>query len=130
MCRCFWMLEFRFAPYRFSLPPHPTGIPNHYPTATEALLKPPTKPPVTTISHYHFDHHTPSFEDWVVNWTEDGETARQIYQNKTVLAKNPKENINASQRATRLDVPKNRRQTRQNRLKRQTAKPSLMARLG
>jgi predicted metallo-beta-lactamase superfamily hydrolase len=33
-----------------------------------------------------------------VNWTEPNETARQIYHDKTVLAKNPKENINASQR--------------------------------
>ncbi len=38
-----------------------------------------------TISHYHFDHHTPSFEDWVVNWTEANETAKQIYQGKTCL---------------------------------------------
>jgi len=56
------------------------------------------KAEVATISHYHFDHHTPSYEDWVVNWTEANETARQIYQNKTVLIKNPKEKINASQR--------------------------------
>ena len=53
---------------------------------------------IVTISHYHFDHHTPSYEDWVVNWTEKDETARQIYQNKIVLMKNPKEKINASQR--------------------------------
>jgi predicted metallo-beta-lactamase superfamily hydrolase len=57
-----------------------------------------TRAEVTTISHYHLDHHTPSYEDWLVNWTEDGETARQIYQNKKVLMKNPKENINSSQR--------------------------------
>ena len=85
------------APYRFNLPPHPIEfqtIANLRKTIAEAA----DKAQVTTISHYHFDHHTPSFEDWVVNWTEDGETARQIYQNKIVLAKNPKENINASQR--------------------------------
>jgi uncharacterized protein len=85
------------APYRFSLPPHPVEfqtIANLRRNIAEAA----DKATVTTISHYHFDHHTPSFEDWVVNWTEDGETARQIYQNKTVLAKNPKEKINASQR--------------------------------
>ena len=85
------------APYRFNLPPHPIEfqtIANLRKTIAEAA----DKAQVTTISHYHFDHHTPSFEDWVVNWTEDGETARQIYQNKTVLAKNPKEKINASQR--------------------------------
>ena len=84
-------------PYRFSLPPHPIEF------QTIALLRQKIadaadKASVITISHYHFDHHTPSYEDWVVNWTEDGETARQIYQGKTVLMKNPKEKINASQR--------------------------------
>ncbi len=84
-------------PYRFNLPPHPIEfqtIANLRKTIAEAA----NKATITTISHYHFDHHTPSFEDWVVNWTEDGETARQIYQNKIVLAKNAKEKINASQR--------------------------------
>jgi hypothetical protein len=56
------------------------------------------KAEVVTISHYHFDHHTPSYEDWLVNWTEANETARQIYQGKKVLMKNPREKINASQR--------------------------------
>ena len=56
------------------------------------------KAKIVTISHYHFDHHTPSFEDWLVNWTEANETARQIYQDKTVLMKDPKEKINTSQR--------------------------------
>lgn len=84
-------------PYRFSLPPHPIEFQTIAPLR-KTIAEAADKATVTTISHYHFDHHTPSFEDWVVNWTEDGETARQIYQNKTVLAKNPKENINASQR--------------------------------
>jgi len=56
------------------------------------------KAEVVTISHYHFDHHTPSYEDWVVNWTEPKETARQIYQDKTVFLKNPRNRINSSQR--------------------------------
>ncbi len=85
------------APYRFSLPPHPIEF-QTIARLRKTIAEAADKADVTTISHYHFDHHTPSFEDWVVNWTEDGETARQIYQNKTVLAKNPKENINASQR--------------------------------
>ncbi len=85
------------APYRFSLPPHPLEF-QTIRLLRENIAQAADKAQVTTISHYHFDHHTPSFEDWVVNWTEDGETARQIYQNKLVLAKNPKENINASQR--------------------------------
>ena len=85
------------APYRFSLPPHPLEF-QTISKLRKTIAEAADKAQVTTISHYHFDHHTPSFEDWVVNWTEDGETARQIYQNKTVLAKNPKEKINASQR--------------------------------
>jgi predicted metallo-beta-lactamase superfamily hydrolase len=84
-------------PYRFSLPPHPIEFQTIAPLR-KAIAEAADKAAVTTISHYHFDHHTPSFEDWVVNWTEDGETARQIYNDKTVLMKNPKEKINASQR--------------------------------
>jgi uncharacterized protein len=85
------------APYRFSLPPHPIEF-QTIAHLRETISEAAEKARVTTISHYHFDHHTPSFEDWVVNWTHDGETARQIYQNKTVLVKNAKEKINSSQR--------------------------------
>jgi predicted metallo-beta-lactamase superfamily hydrolase len=85
------------ASYRFSLPPHPVEF-QTIARLRQSIAEAADKATVTTISHYHFDHHTPSFEDWVVNWTQDSETARQIYQNKTVLAKNSKENINASQR--------------------------------
>jgi len=84
-------------PYRFSLPPHPIEfktIENLRSLIAEAA----DRTDVVTISHYHFDHHTPSYEDWLVNWTEGGETARQIYENKKVLLKNPKEKINTSQR--------------------------------
>jgi predicted metallo-beta-lactamase superfamily hydrolase len=84
-------------PYRFNLPPHPIEFQTIAPLR-KTIAEAADKATVTTISHYHFDHHTPSFEDWVVNWTEDGETARQIYKDKIVLAKNPKEKINASQR--------------------------------
>jgi len=85
------------APYRFNLPPHPIEF-QTIASIRKNIAEASDKAQVTTISHYHFDHHTPSFEDWVVNWTEDGETARQIYQDKIVLLKNPKVNINASQR--------------------------------
>jgi predicted metallo-beta-lactamase superfamily hydrolase len=84
-------------PYRFNLPPHPIEF-QTIAALRKTIAKAADKATVTTISHYHFDHHTPSFEDWVVNWTENGETARQIYQDKIILAKNPKEKINASQR--------------------------------
>jgi uncharacterized protein len=85
------------SPYRFNLPPHPIEF-QTIDSLRKEIAKASDKAQVTTISHYHFDHHTPSFEDWVVNWTQNGETARQIYQDKTVLLKDPKENINASQR--------------------------------
>ena len=84
-------------PYRFSLPPHPLEF-QTMANFRRKIAEAADKAEVITISHYHFDHHTPSFEDWLVNWTETKETARQIYHNKTVLMKNPKENINASQR--------------------------------
>lgn len=84
-------------PYRFSLPPHPIEF-QTIAKLRRRIAEAADKAEVVTISHYHFDHHTPSFEDWVVNWTEANETARQIYQDKTVLMKNPKEKINASQR--------------------------------
>jgi uncharacterized protein len=84
-------------PYRFSLPPHPKEF-QTIQSLRKVIAVAADKSHVVTISHYHFDHHTPSFEDWVVNWTEADVTARQIYQDKTVLMKNPKENINASQR--------------------------------
>jgi len=84
-------------PYRFSLPPHPIEF-QTISKLRKKIAEAADKTELVTISHYHFDHHTPSYEDWVVNWTEAEETARQIYQNKTVLLKNPKENINGSQR--------------------------------
>ena len=84
-------------PNRFGLPPHPTEFKTIAKLRTR-IAEAAEKAEAVTISHYHFDHHTPSFEDWLVNWTEANETARQIYQEKTVLMKNPKEKINASQR--------------------------------
>ncbi len=84
-------------PNRFGLLPHPTEF-HAIARLRTCIAEAADKAEVVTISHYHFDHHTPSFEDWVVNWTEANETARQIYQAKTVLMKNPKEKINASQR--------------------------------
>jgi hypothetical protein len=84
-------------PYRFSLPPHPVEF-QTIAKLRGKIAEAADKAEVVTISHYHFDHHTPSYEDWLVNWTEANATARQIYQDKTVLAKNPKEQINASQR--------------------------------
>jgi len=84
-------------PYRFRLPPHPVEF-KTIERLRKSVAEAAGKAEVVTISHYHFDHHTPSYEDWLVNWTEANETARQIYQGKKVLMKNPGDKINASQR--------------------------------
>lgn len=84
-------------PYRFQLPPHPFEF-RAIEKLRRRIAEAADKAEVVTISHYHFDHHTPSFEDWIVNWTEKNETARQIYLDKKVLAKNPRDKINSSQR--------------------------------
>jgi len=84
-------------PWRNGLPPHPIEF-QKISKLRQKIAEAADKADVVTISHYHFDHHTPSFEDWVVNWTEANETARRIYQDKTVLIKNTREQINASQR--------------------------------
>jgi hypothetical protein len=84
-------------PIRFGLPPHPQEF-KAVRESRRKIAEAAEKAEFVTISHYHNDHHTPSFEDWLCNWTEADETARQIYEGKIVLAKNPRENINPSQR--------------------------------
>ena len=84
-------------PKRFGLPPHPKEF-RAIENCRRKIVEAAEKADVVTLSHYHFDHHTPSYEDWLCNWTEATETARQIYEGKIVLIKNPREKINYSQR--------------------------------
>ncbi|MGB9713577.1 MAG: hypothetical protein ACPLZC_01210 [Candidatus Bathyarchaeales archaeon] len=84
-------------PNRFGLPPHPKEF-KAIDGCRRRIAEAAEKAEIVTLSHYHFDHHTPSYEDWLCNWTEADETARQIYERKLVLLKNPKEKINFSQR--------------------------------
>jgi predicted metallo-beta-lactamase superfamily hydrolase len=84
-------------PVRFGLPPHPREF-EAIMKARSRIAQAAEKADIVTISHYHYDHVTPSFEDWLSNWTERDVTARAIYDGKTVLAKNPRECINYSQR--------------------------------
>jgi len=84
------------APSRFGFPPHP----KEYEAIIECrrkITEAAEKSDVVTLSHYHFDHHTPSYTDWFCNWSS-AEAARQIYEGKVVLAKNYKDKVNASQR--------------------------------
>lgn len=84
-------------PNRFGLLPHPEEF-RAIKVIRKKIAEVARKVKIVTISHYHFDHHTPSFEDWFCNWTAARETARQIYGGKKVLVKNPKEKINYNQR--------------------------------
>ncbi|WP_048151010.1 MBL fold metallo-hydrolase [Palaeococcus ferrophilus] len=54
------------------------------------------KADVVTISHYHYDHHTPFFEGLYESSSEA--FAREIYTGKLLFIKHPRENINFSQR--------------------------------
>jgi len=83
-------------PNRFGFPPHP----REYEALAESrrkIAEAADKAEVVTISHYHFDHHTPSYTDWCFNWSSE-DTARQIYDGKIVLAKSYRDKVNFSQR--------------------------------
>jgi predicted metallo-beta-lactamase superfamily hydrolase len=84
------------APKRLGYPPHP----QEYQALAECRKKIVTtaeKAEITTISHYHFDHHTPSYTDWFTNWSS-AKNAEKIYKGKLVLAKSYRSMVNASQR--------------------------------
>jgi len=84
------------APNRFGLPPHPKEY-DALAQCRKKIADAADKAEVVTISHYHFDHHTPSFTDWCYNWSSE-EVARQVYEGKIVLAKSYRSKINFSQR--------------------------------
>ncbi|NIM45398.1 MAG: hypothetical protein GTO54_07205, partial [Nitrososphaeria archaeon] len=55
-------------PNRYGFPPHP----REYKALKERrnlILKIAEKADIVTISHYHFDHHTPSYTDWASHWS-------------------------------------------------------------
>ncbi len=81
---------------RFGFPPHPKEY-EALRDCRKKIAEAAEKAEVTAISHYHFDHHTPSYTDWCFNWSSQ-EVARQIYEGKLVLAKSYKEKTNSSQR--------------------------------
>jgi hypothetical protein len=81
---------------RFALAPHP----NEYRALTESrgrIEEFADRAEVVTISHYHFDHVSPAYTDYVWHWSSL-ESARRIYQGKLVLAKDIQSRINPSQR--------------------------------
>ena len=84
------------APKRLGYPPHPREY-RALAECRERIAKAAERANVITISHYHFDHHTPSYTDWFTNWSS-AEAAKRIYEGKVVLAKNYRSMVNASQR--------------------------------
>ncbi len=83
-------------PNRFGFPPHPKEY-EALKKCRRKIAEAAEKADVVTISHYHFDHHTPSYTDRCFNWSSD-EAARQIYEEKLVLAKSYRDKVNFNQR--------------------------------
>lgn len=81
---------------RFGLLPHPREY-MCLRQCRERIARYAEEADIVTVSHYHFDHSTPTYTDYIWNYS-DLEVAQQIYRGKTVLAKDTKSNINASQR--------------------------------
>jgi len=84
------------APNRHGFPPHPREY-EAMQKCREKISSAADKAEVVTLSHYHFDHHTPSYEDWCYNWSSP-DVAKQIYDGKLVLVKNFRSKVNFSQR--------------------------------
>src|SRR5713101_860002 len=81
---------------RFRLMPHPVEYKARA-DASERIEAAAGTAKVTTISHYHNDHHTPNFEDPV--WLgSTAENAERIYRNKIILTKDFRSKINVAQR--------------------------------
>lgn len=84
------------APKRLGFPPHPREY-EALQACRQRIAEAAEKAEVVTVSHFHFDHHTPSFEDWCYNWCS-AEVSRRIYEGKLVLIKNYRSVVNFSQR--------------------------------
>jgi len=84
------------APNRHGFPPHPKEY-EALQRCREKISRAADEAEVVTLSHYHFDHHTPSYEDWCYNWSSP-DVAKHIYEGKLVLVKNFRSMVNFSQR--------------------------------
>jgi len=84
------------APNRLGYPPHPREY-KAMAECRERISKAADEAEVVTLSHYHFDHHTPSYTDWFCNWSS-ADVAKKIYEGKLVLIKSYQSKVNFSQR--------------------------------
>jgi len=63
----------------------------------ERILKAAVDADLVAVSHYHFDHYVPGFEEW--KWIcSSPELAERIYRGKKMLVKDIRSTINVSQR--------------------------------
>jgi hypothetical protein len=81
---------------RFNLSPHELEYVALV-RSRERILDWARKAMVLTVSHYHFDHYVPFFENWLWIWSSP-DLAERLYRGKLILAKDPTSNINPSQR--------------------------------
>jgi hypothetical protein len=81
---------------RFRLNPHEREYLALHRTR-RAILEAAKDVEILTVSHYHFDHYVPNFENWLWIWSSP-ELAAELYTGKLILAKDISSNINASQR--------------------------------
>lgn len=81
---------------RFRLNPHEREYEALY-KSREAILYAAEDVDLLTISHYHFDHFVPNFENWRYIWSSP-EMAEELYTDRLILAKDISKNINTSQR--------------------------------
>ncbi|AFK22488.1 hypothetical protein Py04_0901 [Pyrococcus sp. ST04] len=82
-------------PKRYSLPPADIEM-KALRLAREKIQEYSKKAEIITISHYHYDHHTPFFEG--IYESSSPEIAKELYSGKILLIKHPMENINHSQK--------------------------------
>ncbi|MEM4727224.1 MAG: hypothetical protein QXD04_03095, partial [Candidatus Bathyarchaeia archaeon] len=71
------------APIRYGLEPHPLEW-RRLEEAWEVVKEYAERSDVLIVTHYHYDHHDPAYPE--------------LYKDKRVFIKSPKENINRSQR--------------------------------
>lgn len=77
------------APRRYGLPPHQKEVDKLVELAKKIVEKA-KEADILIVTHYHYDHHDPGFV-----------IPKEIYKDKIVYIKDPKENINVSQKRVR-----------------------------
>lgn len=82
------------APKRFGYPPHPMEF-RAVKLLREKVIQYAKSSSIIFVSHYHYDHITPSFNSWY-EWIKE-DTYKGIYRGKVLLIKDPKNKINPSQ---------------------------------